>query len=253
MTKRFATVVAAFFAFSIGAAQANAAATAVEFYNADLEAYFVTADQAEISSLEQGAPPGWQKTGYAFSVSSVPALGYLPVCRFFSASFAPKSSHFYTPYATECSTLKAGSVWTYESIAFYLSLPFDNGMCASGQTALYRLYNNGSTGAPNHRYTSSRPIVSAMKVKGWTVEGDASTEVFACGPAAPSGSNASVRLTSSVNSRPYDISVVVPADYDQDSAPLRSSMHSTARFVSGTSIRRLRKLGTESSLSGFRI
>jgi hypothetical protein len=132
-------------------------------------------------------PPGWNKTGYALPIATESAAGHLPVCRFFSARFAPKSSHFYTPYASECAALKAAGEWTYESIAFYLALPQVNGTCSSNQSAIYRLYNNGSGGTPNHRYTSARAVVDSMKVKGWTMEGNASTEIFACGPAAPRG------------------------------------------------------------------
>ena len=127
---------------------ASASRAAVEFYNAELDAYFMTADQPEITALQGGIPAGWAETGYAFPVDDRALAGNLPVCRFFSASFAPRSSHFYTPYAEECAGLKAGAVWSYESIAFYWNLPGSDGTCGSGQTAIYRLYNNGASGAP---------------------------------------------------------------------------------------------------------
>jgi hypothetical protein len=204
----------------ISASAVRAGTSAVEFYNSNLDEYFVSADQAEISALENGIPAGWLKTGYAFSVSSEVAPGYMPVCRFFSASFPPKSSHFYTAYADECASLKLGAVWKYESIAFYLALPSESGTCLAGHSPIYRLYNNGLSGAPNHRYTSARSVVDGMKARGWIAEGNMSTEVFACGPPAPTGSNANTRVYSTVNSRPYDIAIRVPDDYDQDSAPL---------------------------------
>ena len=45
------------------------------------------------------------------------------MCRFFGVGFAPQSSHFYTPYASECDALKANPEWLYEKIAFGLALP----------------------------------------------------------------------------------------------------------------------------------
>lgn len=197
-----------------------ASAAAVEFYNADLDEYFVTADAPEVAALASGMPPGWVKTGYAFSVADGGSVGMLPVCRFFSASFAPKSSHFYTPYAAECASLANGSVWTYESIAFYLGLPASEGDCGPGRTAIYRMYNNGAGGAPNHRYTSAPEVLARMRAKGWTVEGDARTGVFACGPAAPSGTSDIFQIVSTTNGRTYDVVVDVPAGYDAHSAPL---------------------------------
>jgi len=74
----------------------------------------------EVAALDAGTPPGWTRTGFAFSVGADPASGTRPVCRFFSAAFAPKSSHFYTPFDAECASLRAGTTWSFESIPFYL-------------------------------------------------------------------------------------------------------------------------------------
>jgi Repeat of unknown function (DUF5648) len=123
--------------------------TAVEYFHATLGHYFVTAFPDEIAVLDAGTTTkGWTTTGYAFSVAGDASGGELPVCRFFSVTFAPKSSHFYTPYEAECASLKAGSTWTYEGIAFYLKLPSASGACEAEATSIYRLYNNGVTGRP---------------------------------------------------------------------------------------------------------
>lgn len=200
--------------------EASAARAAVEFHHADLDEYFITADAPEIASLAAGIPAGWTRTGYAFSVDDGPTAGALPVCRFFSAAFAPKSSHFYTPYAEECQGLKAGSVWTYESIAFHLALPEAGGTCPGGRTAIYRLYNNGVSGAPNHRYTSAPGVLARMQALGWTVEGDARTGVFACGPGAPSGRAEPFVLASTTSGLTYKVTVDLPEGYDAHVAPL---------------------------------
>src|SRR5205085_10069581 len=114
------------------------------------------------------------------------SAGALPVCRFYSITFAPKNSHFYTPYAAECTTVKSNPDWKYEAIAFYLALPTASGNCPQGSTPIYRFYNNGVTGAPNHRYTTDTGLVKVLKMQGFTQEGNATTGVFACGPARPS-------------------------------------------------------------------
>lgn len=158
---------------------------AVEYFNATMGHYFITAFPEEAAALDAGKIAGWARTGYTFPVDTSAAGAAQPVCRFFSATFAPKSSHFYTPYAAECAAVKAGSVWSYEAIAFYLSVPDGAGNCPAGATPIYRFYNNGTTNAPNHRYTSDPLVVRMMKAQGWTPEGNGNTGVFACGPAAP--------------------------------------------------------------------
>ena len=159
-------------------------ATAVEYYYAAWNYYFVTAFPAEIAALDGGAFGGvWKRTGQTFPVWSQPGDGLLPTCRFFSTAFAPKSSHFYTPFASECDAVKANPSWQYESIAFELQLPTAAGTCPSGTTVLYRLYNNGQGGAPNHRYTTSATTFADMQANGWTFEGDGRTGAFACVPA----------------------------------------------------------------------
>src|SRR5207253_2765255 len=88
------------------------------------------------------------------------------------------------------------SSWQYESIAFYLQLPSAAGTCPAGTTVLYRLYNNGLGGAPNHRYTTDPAVFSEMQTLGWTVEGDGRTGAFACVPVAAAGAEGLWRGTS---------------------------------------------------------
>jgi uncharacterized protein (TIGR03437 family) len=161
-----------------------AIAQAVEYYFADWNFYFETAFPDEIAALDGGAFGGaWKRTGQTFDVwPSALNPSAVPTCRFFSTIFAPKSSHFYTPFADECAGLRAGVAWQYEGIAFYVALADANGNCASGTIPLYRLYNNGMGGAPNHRYTTSLDIFNQMLSAGWLFEGNGITKVFACVP-----------------------------------------------------------------------
>jgi hypothetical protein len=93
-----------------------------------------------------------------------------PTCRFFSIAFAPKSSHFYTPFPAECQYVETNpadvAAWEFESIAFYMELADANGNCPGGTIPLYRLYNNGMGGAPNHRYTVDTLIFNQMICSG---------------------------------------------------------------------------------------
>jgi len=157
--------------------------TAVEYYYPAWDMYFVTAMPDEIAALDGGAFGGlWQRTGQTFNVWSDSTSGALATHRFFSTGFSPKSSHFYTPYVDEYNSLKAGTAWEYEGIAFYVQLPDANGNCPAGTVVLYRLYNNGMGGAPNHRFTISVATFNAMKAAGWIFEGNGITGAYACVP-----------------------------------------------------------------------
>jgi hypothetical protein len=56
------------------------------------------------------------------------------------------------------------------------------GACPAGTEPLYRLYNEGRGGAPNHRYTNSPQTFAAMTANGWSAEGTGPGRVFACTP-----------------------------------------------------------------------
>ena len=150
----------------------GATGTAVEYFHAELGHYFVTAYPDEARTLDDGTTiKGWTRTGYAFSVATDASGGDLPVCRFFSAAFAPKSSHFYTADPVECAGLKANPAWQYEKIAFYIAAPKGQ-VCLGGDVPVLRLYNDGMTGAPNHRFTESQAIYDDFVAnQHWTPEG----------------------------------------------------------------------------------
>lgn len=157
--------------------------TAVEYYHAGFGHYFVTAIPGEIAALDAGIIAGWTRTGEAFAVYALGTPNTRNVCRFFSATFAPRSSHFYTPYTTECQTLQAGRDWQFEGEVFAVSIAYDlAGNCPFGLRPLFRLYNDGISGAPNHRYTTSPTLRQAMRNAGWTSEGVGALGVVACVP-----------------------------------------------------------------------
>ena len=61
-----------------------------------------------------GYAPDYQFKAYAHGHSRRAAT----VCRFFSAAFAPKSSHFYTNMPYECDLAKTYPAWTFEGEVF---------------------------------------------------------------------------------------------------------------------------------------
>ena len=168
-----------------GFAQAQSG-TAVEYYYSVWDYYFVTANPDEVALLDGGAFNGnWVRTGETFAVGTQAGAGFVETCRFFSTSFAPKSSHFYTPFAAECGSVRNSPDWQFENIAFYVRLTDADGTCPASTVPLYRLYNNGMGGAPNHRYTMRRATVDFMRARGWTSEGNGPDVIFACVPPPP--------------------------------------------------------------------
>jgi uncharacterized delta-60 repeat protein len=157
----------------------------VEYLYPPWNHFFITSLPAEIAALDGGAFPGWQRTGETFAVYPSGAPLSVAQCRFFSgAAFAPKSSHFYTPYPGECEVVyySESEVWNFEGSVTPVRLPNASGMCPAGAGPLYRAYNNGMGGAPNHRYTTNPATLNTMLAQGWLFEGDANTRVFACVP-----------------------------------------------------------------------
>ena len=79
----------------------------------------------------------------------------VPTCRFFSTSFAPKSSHFYTPYEAECLSIRGNANWQYEAIAFYLQLPDAN---ASAPRVPFRYIGFTTMGKAGRKITDLQSI-----------------------------------------------------------------------------------------------
>jgi YVTN family beta-propeller protein len=156
---------------------------ATDYHHAGFDHYFHTANGDEANVLNDGAfGEDWKQTQQYWRVWKTAGVGRVPVCRFFSTTFGVKSSHFYTPYDTECAALKAGNALSYEEIAYYVALPDASGKCSPAFRELYRLYNNGMGDAPNHAYTPSRAVRDALAAKGWIPEGIGPDNVFACTP-----------------------------------------------------------------------
>jgi YVTN family beta-propeller protein len=162
---------------------------ATEFYHDRFDHYFHTASPTETQLLRDRLfDDNWHRTFEFWRVWTAPGTGRLPVCRLFSATFAPKSSHFYTLIASECAERAAGGDWQLESTAAYYLAPTDAmGNCRTGTAPLYRIYNRSMSGAPNHRLTASRALRDQMVAQGWEAEGNGADVIFACTPTVNGG------------------------------------------------------------------
>ena len=162
-------------------------ARAVEFYNAHLDHYFVSADADEIAALDSGVLSGWTRTGESWNVFARPA-GALPrgtpVCRFYGRPEAGLDSHFYSGSTTECAAVatRFGAAWLLESMdVFGAQLPdVTSGACPLFTSPVYRLYNNRADA--NHRFTTSLAVRQDMIARGWIAEGYGPDAVALCAP-----------------------------------------------------------------------
>jgi hypothetical protein len=150
----------------------------VEFYNPIFDHYFITSVPVEISLLNARQPPfqDWVPTGLSFNgyANATAPASSVAICRFFNSTFAPKSSHFYAPHGLGCEATIAGFPdWKLEDDKLFNSmLPDASGACPAGTIPVYRLYNNGMGGAPNHRFVTSLAERQNMINKGFVAEGN---------------------------------------------------------------------------------
>jgi hypothetical protein len=139
-------------------ASASPVRPVVEYFNANLNDYFVTADPTEINCLDTGCHPGWERTGLRFLAYANPAVApadAMPVCRFYVLP-AFGDSHFYSADPTECARTaeQFKDAWVQESQAiFYIRLPDPNtGTCPANTEPVYRFVNNATP--LHHRYAA---------------------------------------------------------------------------------------------------
>ena len=147
-------------------------ALSVEYYNASLDHYFMTADANEVSILDAGiAIPGWQRTGYTYKVYPPESTLGTAACRFLGKQGVGPNTHFFTILANECQDVKNNPLWIFEGLVFRTEGPDAIGACAANRIPVIRMYNNGKGGQANHRYLTSHSEVGVMLGQGWMVEG----------------------------------------------------------------------------------
>lgn len=158
----------------------------VEFYNAELDHYFVSWVAAETAILDAGIQiKGWKRTGQRFAAYATPVAGASLVCRYYLPP-AFGNSHFYGRGANECAGTRAKFPdFVLEDPQFmYMFLP-QAGTCPPDSVPVYRVFSNRADA--NHRYMVDRAIRDQMTDAGWLAEGDGPDLVVMCGPPAAAG------------------------------------------------------------------
>ncbi len=162
--------------------------TVVEYRNASLDHYFVSALAPDIDALDSGRTPGWTRTGLSFKAWPAADLNVNPVCRFY---IPPQrgNSHFISASPDECANVLDRtrsdpnySGYVYESPnVFYIALPdVATGACPVGTTPVYRLFDNRVDA--NHRYAADRAARTDMLAHGYIAEGYGPDAVAMCAP-----------------------------------------------------------------------
>ena len=162
----------------------------IEYYNAALDHYFISASQPDIDALDSGRIPGWKRTGYSFAVWITRYVdpggqfgappNVVDVCRIYIPP-VDGDSHFFSASASECAAAQAQHPeFVLETTsAFLVTLPNpQTGACPADQIAVYRLWNGRADS--NHRYTSSIAVRDQMKARGYIAEGYGPDAVAMC-------------------------------------------------------------------------
>ena len=143
-----------------------------EFYNHDLDHYFMTPYAAEANGILAGAAgPGWARTEIDFNAwqDGSPTGG--PVCRFYGTPGRGPNSHFFTADPGECAFVKKDPGWTFEGLTMRV-VQASAGVCPLETIPVFRVYNNRyAQNSSNHRYTTSRMTREQMKSQNWVDEG----------------------------------------------------------------------------------
>ena len=156
-----------------GGSPPSGAVPVIEYYRADLDHYFMTADPAEIANVD--ANPIFKRTGlyfYAWTDQATAPPEARPVCRFYADGAVFIDSHYYSADFNECVSVLNNwpGVWQLETAnAFYALVPDAAGHCASGTLPIYRFFNNRRDA--NHRYAVDLSVRRAMINRAWTAEG----------------------------------------------------------------------------------
>jgi uncharacterized protein (DUF1800 family) len=241
MTQR-ASIVASIGALALAstASAIEPTAQAIEYYNASLNHYFITAFPEEAAMLDAATVvKGWARTGVTFNAwrdaADDPAA--VPVCRFFGTPGVGPNSHFYTADAAECALVKTNPNWTYEAVAFHIEEPVV-GACNAGTEAVYRsFYPGANVSQSNHRFLPDLTMHQKMASSS-TLEG-----VVMCAPLSTAQRQAdAVRLLEQATFGPNDalvahvLAVGTGAFVDEQLAASGSRYSSTKYVPSGQAV-----------------
>jgi serine protease len=156
----------------------------VEFYRADLDHYFITADPAEVHFIDTFLGGIFQRTGlyfYAYLNPDLAPKDAQSVCRFYASAAVQINSHYYSASIDECLYVlfNWGGIWELETAtAFYIQVPDANGNCPAKTLPVYRFFDNRRDA--NHRYSVDLSVRRQMVNKAWAPEGFGPNSVAFC-------------------------------------------------------------------------
>jgi hypothetical protein len=163
-------------------ADADGLSPVIEYYNSNLDHYFMTQSPTEIAALDAGVFSGWVRTGQSFLAYLPAEGGGQPILRFYGLPSAGLDTHFFTfASSPDLAVVEGNPSWELESVdAFNLDPPDSllSGACPRGDIPVYRLWN-GRTDS-NHRYTTDPAIKAQMIAKGYIAEGYGPDAVMMC-------------------------------------------------------------------------
>ena len=162
-----------------GVPLSSAAVDAIEYFNEEIDDYFMTSLPSEIAKLDAGAIGGWSRTGRSIRVFPSAQPGSTEVCRY----YIPPShgeSHFLGRGDGECAPGGGNAAYVLEDPAIMFMVMPNAGVCPANTAPMYRLFSNRPN--TNHRYTGDPAIKSQMTARGWLPEGDGANHVTMCSP-----------------------------------------------------------------------
>lgn len=152
---------------------ANADKTVVEYFNRDINRYFVTGRSNEQALLD-AQPAVFVRTGMQFRArgSTYRDILETPVCRFYAApAQGGSNTHFYGT-GDDCPVLNTASHLRFEGFDFAAVKPTNSACTGEAANPVWRLFNNkAATNDGNHRYVVSAATKARMVAQGWVDEG----------------------------------------------------------------------------------
>ncbi len=154
----------------------------IEYYDASLDHYFITASPTEIAAYDAGGAPRTGELFYAWTNPALAPVNAVPVCRFYAGGLI--NSHYYTADPAQCQYLitHAAATWGLEyKAAFYVLLPdATSGECATGMLPVYKFFDNRFDA--NQRHTIDLSVRRAMINRAWVPQGAPPNFVAWCTP-----------------------------------------------------------------------
>src|SRR5208283_4292717 len=153
----------------------------IEYYDAGLDHYFITANATEIATYDAALVPRTGELFYAWTDPALAPTNAVPVCRFYAGGLI--NSHYYTADPSQCQYMieNASPTWQLENkAAFYVQVPDATGACETGLLPVYKFFDNRVDA--NQRHTIDLSVRRAMINRAWVPQGVLPNFVAWCTP-----------------------------------------------------------------------